>query len=143
MRHFPKIRGGQAPPAWLLEHTKSNMHALGPTPEVLAEWNAAGLTLPDLPNMRRYRLARVRQQLEAVMPTALTGSVVRTEGLMTAVAGFPAPVGAIAEIRPETQVDYCHASFVRSISTATWSRTSLIGACGLRTHTRIASGAKC
>lgn len=65
MRHFPKIRGGQAPPAWLLEHTKSNMHALGPTPEVLAEWNAAGLTLPDLPNMRRYRLARVRQQLEA------------------------------------------------------------------------------
>jgi flagellum-specific ATP synthase len=38
------------------------------------------------------------QQLSAIMPTALTGSVVRTEGLMTAVAGFPAPVGALVEI---------------------------------------------
>ena len=32
------------------------------------------------------------------MPTALTGSVVRTEGMLAAVAGFPAPVGAVAEI---------------------------------------------
>lgn len=37
-------------------------------------------------------------QLDAIMPSAITGSVVRTEGLMTAVAGFPAPVGAIVEI---------------------------------------------
>ena len=37
-------------------------------------------------------------QLEAVLPTALEGSVARTEGLMTAAAGFPAPVGAIVEI---------------------------------------------
>ena len=37
-------------------------------------------------------------QLESVMPTAITGSVVRTEGMMAAVAGFPAPVGAVAEI---------------------------------------------
>lgn len=37
-------------------------------------------------------------QLDAIMPTAITGSVVRTEGMMTAVAGFPAPVGAIVEI---------------------------------------------
>lgn len=38
-------------------------------------------------------------QLDAVMPTAITGSVVRTEGMMAAVAGFPAPVGAVAEIQ--------------------------------------------
>jgi flagellum-specific ATP synthase len=37
-------------------------------------------------------------ELSAVMPTALTGRVVRTEGLTTAVAGFPAPVGAVVEI---------------------------------------------
>ncbi|MDP6467788.1 MAG: FliI/YscN family ATPase [Pirellulaceae bacterium] len=37
-------------------------------------------------------------QLDSVMPTAITGSVVRTEGMMAAVAGFPAPVGAVAEI---------------------------------------------
>ena len=64
-RHFPKIRGGQAAPAWLIEHTGRNMHVLGPTPEVLAEWQSAGLTLPDLSAMRRYRLERVRQQLRA------------------------------------------------------------------------------
>ena len=33
-----------------------------------------------------------------MLPTALSGSVVRTEGLTTAVAGFPAPIGAIVEI---------------------------------------------
>jgi flagellum-specific ATP synthase len=38
-------------------------------------------------------------QIEAVMPTALTGSVARTEGMTVAVAGFPAPVGATAQIR--------------------------------------------
>ena len=37
-------------------------------------------------------------QIDSVMPTAITGSVVRTEGMMAAVAGFPAPVGAVAEI---------------------------------------------
>jgi Xaa-Pro aminopeptidase len=62
-RHFPKIRGGANPPTWLLEHTARNMHALGPSPEALAEWNSAGLVLPDLAEMRRYRLARVREQL--------------------------------------------------------------------------------
>ncbi len=40
----------------------------------------------------------LQSQLEAVMPTAVTGSVVRTEGMLAAVAGFPAPVGALAEI---------------------------------------------
>ncbi len=38
------------------------------------------------------------QQLDAAMPFALTGSIVRTEGLAAAVAGFPAPVGSLVEI---------------------------------------------
>jgi FliI/YscN family ATPase len=38
------------------------------------------------------------QHVSALMPTALTGRVIRTEGLTTAVAGFPAPVGAVVEI---------------------------------------------
>ena len=63
-RYFPKIRGGQVPD-WLVEHTGRNMHVLGPTPEVLAEWQSAGLVLPDLPAMRCYRLERLRQQLRA------------------------------------------------------------------------------
>jgi flagellum-specific ATP synthase len=37
-------------------------------------------------------------ELAAILPTALCGSVVRTEGLTTSVAGFPAPIGAIVEI---------------------------------------------
>ncbi len=64
-RHFPKVRGGMSPPPRLVEHTARNMHVLGPTPEVLAEWEGAGLVLPDLPSMRRYRLERVREQLRA------------------------------------------------------------------------------
>jgi len=38
-------------------------------------------------------------QLEAVMPTELIGSVARTVGMTVSVADFPAPVGALAEIR--------------------------------------------
>jgi flagellum-specific ATP synthase len=41
-------------------------------------------------------------QLDDVMPTALTGSVVQTVGLTAAVAGFPAPVGAVVEIERQT-----------------------------------------
>jgi flagellum-specific ATP synthase len=37
-------------------------------------------------------------QLNAALPTAIEGSVVRTEGLAAAVAGLPAPVGAVVEI---------------------------------------------
>jgi flagellum-specific ATP synthase len=44
----------------------------------------------------------VTEQLETVMPTALSGSVARTEGMTISAAGFPAPVGAVAEIRRET-----------------------------------------
>src|SRR5438067_923719 len=37
-------------------------------------------------------------QLDSILPTAMTGSIVRTEGLAAAVAGLPAPVGAVVEI---------------------------------------------
>jgi flagellum-specific ATP synthase len=37
-------------------------------------------------------------QLSQIMPTALEGSVARTVGMTVAAAGFPAPVGAVAEI---------------------------------------------
>lgn len=36
--------------------------------------------------------------LDHILPTALTGSLVRTEGLVAAVAGLPAPVGAVVQI---------------------------------------------
>jgi flagellum-specific ATP synthase len=38
------------------------------------------------------------EQLGEIMPTGLIGSIVRTEGLTAAVAGFPAPVGSLVEI---------------------------------------------
>ncbi len=41
-------------------------------------------------------------QLANMMPTALTGSIVRTEGLTASVAGFPAPVGALVMIERQT-----------------------------------------
>ncbi len=44
----------------------------------------------------------VAEQLEAVMPTALIGTVASAVGMTISVAGFPAPVGAVAEIRRET-----------------------------------------
>jgi flagellum-specific ATP synthase len=37
-------------------------------------------------------------QLDAILPTAMVGSIVRTEGLAAAAAGLPAPVGAVVEI---------------------------------------------
>src|SRR5215210_8030679 len=44
----------------------------------------------------------IAEQLAAVMPTALCGSVVRTLGMTAAVADFPAPVGALVEIDRES-----------------------------------------
>jgi len=41
--------------------------------------------------------------LTAIIPTALEGRVVRTVGMTAAVAGFPAPVGALAEIQRATE----------------------------------------
>ena len=65
-RHFPKIGGQSGPPAtWLVEHTERNRHVMGPSEPVLREWSEAGLRLPDLPAIRRYRLARIREQLVA------------------------------------------------------------------------------
>ncbi len=37
-------------------------------------------------------------QLDAILPTAIAGSIVRTEGLAAAAAGLPAPVGAVVLI---------------------------------------------
>ncbi|CAG9172256.1 Dimethlysulfonioproprionate lyase DddP [Cupriavidus laharis] len=41
-----------------------NMHALGPGDEVVREWTDAGLVLPDFAGMRRYRMARIRDELK-------------------------------------------------------------------------------
>ncbi len=38
-------------------------------------------------------------QLDGIMPTALTGVVAQTVGMTVSAAGFPAPVGAVAEIQ--------------------------------------------
>lgn len=42
------------------------------------------------------------RQLDSIMPTALSGSVVRTEGLVATVAGFPAPIGSLVELDRQT-----------------------------------------
>ncbi len=42
------------------------------------------------------------EQLDRIMPTALVGSVARTVGTMVSAAGFPAPVGAVAEIQRQS-----------------------------------------
>ena len=41
-------------------------------------------------------------QIAAITPTGLIGSIVRTEGLTAAVAGFPAPVGALVQIQRQS-----------------------------------------
>ena len=43
-------------------------------------------------------LMELLTQLDRIMPTGLSGSVVRTVGMTAAVADFPAPVGALVEI---------------------------------------------
>ena len=47
-------------------------------------------------------LAHLAEQLDDIMPTALTGSVAQTVGTTVSAAGFPAPVGAVAEIQRES-----------------------------------------
>lgn len=42
------------------------------------------------------------EQLDHIMPTALSGSVARTAGTTVSAAGFPAPVGAVAEIERQS-----------------------------------------
>ena len=46
-------------------------------------------------------MTQLLEQLDAICPTALKGRVVSSEGTTVAVAGFPAPVGAIVEIEPQ------------------------------------------
>ena len=43
--------------------------------------------------------AALIEQLDRVMTTAITGNVAQTVGMTISAAGFPAPVGAIAEIQ--------------------------------------------
>lgn len=50
-------------PLPVIEAGANTMPALGPGAEATREWAQAGLALPDLAAMRRYRLERVRQQL--------------------------------------------------------------------------------
>lgn len=60
----PRITAGE-PPAWLVEHTDRNAHVIGPPATAVACWERAGLRLPDLPAIRRWRLDRIRSQLLA------------------------------------------------------------------------------
>ena len=63
-KHRSKIGALQKPSAQTIEYAKSlNMHELGPGDLAVSEWKAAGLRLPDLDLIRRYRLDRVRQYL--------------------------------------------------------------------------------
>ena len=41
-----------------------NMHLLGPGEPALSEWRALGLELPDMDEVRKYRLGRVRAELK-------------------------------------------------------------------------------
>jgi flagellum-specific ATP synthase len=43
-------------------------------------------------------MSRFANQLDSIIPTAMSGGIVRTEGLAAAVVGLPAPVGAVVEI---------------------------------------------
>ncbi|MBN2477099.1 MAG: FliI/YscN family ATPase [Pirellulales bacterium] len=47
-------------------------------------------------------MLEIVEQLETVMPTELIGSVAETLGLTVSVAGFPAPVNAVAEIQRDS-----------------------------------------
>ncbi len=38
---------------------------IGPTGLAFAEWDQAGLALPDLPSLREYRLSRLQDQIKA------------------------------------------------------------------------------
>ena len=64
-RHFPRIAAHSEVPTWLVEHTERNRHQLGPHRSVVEEWTQAGLVLPDMAALRRYRIERVREQLRA------------------------------------------------------------------------------
>lgn len=66
-RHHAKISALQKPTTATLAYVEElktlNRHALGPGKIALAEWEAAGLRLPDEQLIRQYRLDRVRAKL--------------------------------------------------------------------------------
>ena len=64
-RHFPRIASHPEAPTWLHQHTQRNRHVLGPHESVVEEWSEAGLELPDMAAVRRYRVERVKEQLRA------------------------------------------------------------------------------
>lgn len=47
-------------------------------------------------------MPNLAEQLDCIMPTALAGSVARTVGTTVSAAGFPAPIGAVAEIQRQS-----------------------------------------
>jgi Xaa-Pro aminopeptidase len=62
--HPGEDAGGVALAAYARAKAASlNQHVLGPGPLAEAEWADLGLAAPDLPEMRRYRLDRVRAEL--------------------------------------------------------------------------------
>nr|MCS5679749.1 hypothetical protein [Acidimicrobiales bacterium] len=60
-----RIRERFEDPLVQLAATEGHRVILGPGEPALSEWAAAGLTLPDLDAMQRYRLDRIRGQLVA------------------------------------------------------------------------------
>ena len=85
------------------------------------------------------------EQLNALMPTELVGSVARTVGMTVSAAGFPAPLGAVAEVERQAGgpmlaevIGFCddltllyplcelsgvrHGNRVRLVRTARWLR---------------------
>ncbi len=64
-KHRSKIGALQEPSAETVAYAEGlNLHNLGPGHLAVGEWEAAGLALPDMDNIRAYRLARVRKYLK-------------------------------------------------------------------------------
>ena len=66
-KHRSKIGAMQHPSQATIDYANTlptNMHILGPGELAESEWAAAGLEKPDLPAIRRYRLAQVRTYLK-------------------------------------------------------------------------------
>ncbi len=63
-KHRAKIGALQTPSKETIEYAKTlNLHTLGPGDLAVGEWQAAGLELPNLTEIRHYRLGRIRQEL--------------------------------------------------------------------------------
>ena len=63
-KHRAKIGALQTPSKETIEYAKTlNLHTLGPGDLAVGEWRVAGLELPNLTEIRHYRLERIRQEL--------------------------------------------------------------------------------